>query len=261
MKISVSFTLRLVCLMGALSLASCSSSDDDDGTDTTTNTPVNEATDTADIAPDNEGTDTTTTTPINDETDTTSNTPIDDDTDTSDNQPVNADADVADNLPVSNVELAETLDDTALAQLEGIYLRRGYGDLFVYENNRTTIYALTENTCLQIISVGGLNGLSADEVAQTRFELQGDELTLAIPGDAFVTQLQRQESLPARCDDTVARDAQGVFDYLWETFDEYYAFFDLRNVDWAAEYARRLPEVATATDDVALFSLLSDLLS
>jgi len=68
-------------------------------------------------------------------------------------------------------------------------------------------------------------------------------------------------TLPARCDDVVARDAQGTFDYVWETFDEYYAFFDQRNVDWAAEYARQLPKVGEATDDVALFGLLSDLLS
>jgi len=52
-----------------------------------------------------------------------------------------------------------------------------------------------------------------------------------------------------------------VFDYVWNTFNEYYAFFELRDVDWAAEYARQSPRVAEATDDAALFSLLSDLLS
>ena len=112
-----------------------------------------------------------------------------------------------------------------------------------------------------MVSFEGLIGLSPEDVAQTRFEIQGDELTLFFPGDAFVTQLQRQEAVPARCEETLGRDSQSIFDFVWETFDEYYAFFDLRGVDWAAEFARQLPQVGTATDDEALFSLLSDLLS
>lgn len=163
--------------------------------------------------------------------------------------------------PADDVVPESILDESALAEIEGIWEHRGYGDLYVYENDRTTWYALTENTCLQIFSFAGLIGLSDDEVSQTRYTLQGDELTFTFPGEAFVTQLQRQEEIPTRCDDAVARDAQGVFDYLWATFDEYYAFFDLRGVDWAAEYARHLPQVAAATDDDALFTLLSDLLS
>jgi hypothetical protein len=165
------------------------------------------------------------------------------------------------NQPADDDVPESLLNESALTEIEGIWEHRGYGDLYVYENNRTTWYALTENTCLQVFSFAGLIGLSADEVSQTRYALQGDELTFAFPGEAFVTQLQRREEIPSRCDDTVARDAQGVFDYLWATFDEYYAFFDLRGVDWAAEYARNLPQVAAVTDDEALFTLLSDLLS
>lgn len=187
------------------------------------------------------------------------------DSDTTDNQPVEdgitADSDTDDIQPAAEGALNATLDEAALAQLEGTWERRGYGDLYVYENNRTTWYTLTENTCLQVFSFAGLIGLSPDEVSQTRYELQGDELTLAFPGGAFVTRLQRQETVPARCNETVASDAQGVFDFMWETFDEYYAFFELRDVDWVAEYARQLPNVAAVTNDDALFALLSDLLS
>lgn len=161
----------------------------------------------------------------------------------------------------STVMPTTLLDDTALMELEGIYERRGYGNLFVYENNRTTLFTLTENTCLEVVTFEGLIGLPADEVAQTRFALEGNNLTLAFPGDVFVTQLQRQEELPARCDETIARDAQSVFDFTWETFNEYYAFFDERGVDWAAENARLQPEVGSATDDDLLFELLSELLS
>lgn len=166
-----------------------------------------------------------------------------------------------DSAPVPNDDPALILDEAALAQLEGIYEQRGYGNLFVFADNRTTAYSLTENTCLEIASFPGLAGLSSEEVAQTRYALQGEQLSLAIAGEAFVTRLERLSELPARCDDTVARDAQGMFDYVWATFDEYYAFFELRDVDWPAENARLAPRIGDVTDDAALFDLLSDLVS
>ena len=179
----------------------------------------------------------------------------------SDDSSVSGDNDGLDQFDSTGMPTA-TLDDTVLIDLEGIWERRGYGNLYSYENNRTTWYTVTENTCLEVASFDGLIGLSADEVSQTRYALEGDELTIAFPGDLFVTQLQRQEEVPARCDETLARDAQGMFDFVWETFDEYYAFFNLRNVDWAAEYAAQLPRVGAAIDDDdALFKLLADLLS
>ena len=153
------------------------------------------------------------------------------------------------------------LNDNALAQLTGVWEQRGYGNVYEYSGDRTTWYTVTENTCLEIATDPGLVGFSSEEIAQSRYNLRGNQLTLAFPAEAFPIRLEKLDALPARCEDTVARDAQGVFDYVWQTFDEYYAFFELRNVDWPAQYANRLPAVAGATDDDALFGLLSDLLS
>lgn len=153
------------------------------------------------------------------------------------------------------------LDEGSLEQFEGFWEQRGYGNLFDFDGSRTTSFALTENTCIEINTDPGLAGLSPEEISQTFYDLQGDQLIVAFPGEAFATRLHRVDALPERCADTVARDAQGTFDYLWQTFDEYYAFFELRNVDWLAQYESQLPRVAEATDDAALFSLLSDLLS
>jgi hypothetical protein len=153
------------------------------------------------------------------------------------------------------------LDDAALQQLEGIWEQRGYGNIYEYTGNRTTWYTVTENTCLEVVTDHGLVGLSDDDVAQTRYNLEGNQLSIAFPAEPFMRRLERLENLPARCEETLARDAQSVFDFTWETFDEYYAFFDLRNVDWAAEYQNQLPGVAEVTDDASLFELLANLLS
>lgn len=167
----------------------------------------------------------------------------------------------SDNDPVVDDSPMTPLNDASLALLEGIWEQRGYGNIYEYTGNRTTWYTVTENTCLEVVTDPGLVGLSTEQIGQTLYNLQGNNLTLAFPGEAFARRLEKLEGLPARCEDIVARDAQGVFDYVWETFDEYYAFFNLRNVDWAAEYADKLPAVAEVTDDATLFSLLSDLLS
>jgi len=107
-------------------------------------------------------------------------------------------------------------------------------------------------------------GISPSELELTTFSLdssEGDELSLLIPGDAFALTLNRLDELPARCNEQVPRDAQSVFDYLWNTFDQFYAFFELRGVDWDAEFARQSVRIADVENDADLFSLLSDLLS
>jgi len=156
---------------------------------------------------------------------------------------------------------ARLLDEAALAELTGAWEQRGYGNLFVFEGDRTTLFSLNEATCLEIVSFDGVAGIPPEELEQTLFGLEGDELSLLVPGSAFPVRLTRLDTLPARCDEPVASDAQGVFDYVWNTFDEYYAFFELRGVDWAEEYARQLPRVGDVDDDADLFGLISDLLS
>lgn len=154
-----------------------------------------------------------------------------------------------------------SLDDDAQLELSGVWEQRGYGNLYVFENNRTTLYSLNEATCLEISSFDGVAGLSDEELEMSRFGLDGDDLSLLIAGSAYPIRLSRLDAVPARCEEPVANDPQAVFDYVWNTFDEYYAFFELRGVDWAAEYARQLPRVGDVDDDEALFTLLSDLLS
>ena len=172
----------------------------------------------------------------------------------------NDDSDI--NIPAMDGSTANiVLDDAGLELLEGNWEQRGYGNLYTFADNRTTWFSLLENSCLEIVSFEGLIGLTDEEISQTRYSLDGDQLTLALPGEAFELRFERLDAVPDRCNEPVANDAQAVFDYLWETFDEYYAFFNLRNVDWNAQFALQVPRVAEVVDDDSLFSLLSDLLS
>jgi hypothetical protein len=70
---------------------------------------------------------------------------------------------------------------------------------------------------------------------------------------------QRQPELPAACRQLAApADASRLFEIVWTTFDEHYAFFAERGVDWSL--ARRAAPPPGA-DDEALFAALSQALA
>lgn len=58
-----------------------------------------------------------------------------------------------------------------------------------------------------------------------------------------------------------ANDPEAVFENLWNTFNEEYAPFEERQVDWQAEYTKYHAMVDQETTEAELFSILSQLLA
>ncbi len=56
-------------------------------------------------------------------------------------------------------------------------------------------------------------------------------------------------------------DAPATFDYLWNKVNEQYAYFDVKNVDWDAVYARYAPEIRSGMSDDSLFFQLGSMLN
>ena len=57
-----------------------------------------------------------------------------------------------------------------------------------------------------------------------------------------------------------AKDPEAIFENLWTTFQEEYAPFSERNVDWQAEYNTYRPMVDANTTDAELFDIISQIL-
>ena len=55
-------------------------------------------------------------------------------------------------------------------------------------------------------------------------------------------------------------NAVDVFQSLWTEVDENYPFFDLRNIDWDAVYARNRPRVENGMPNDSLYNVLADML-
>jgi hypothetical protein len=52
-----------------------------------------------------------------------------------------------------------------------------------------------------------------------------------------------------------------IFENLWNTFNEEYAPFDERNIDWNAEYSRFRPLISENTSQDELYVVLTQLLA
>jgi hypothetical protein len=56
------------------------------------------------------------------------------------------------------------------------------------------------------------------------------------------------------------RDPEKNFEELWETFNNRYPFFELRNVDWKKQYDIYRPKVTSKTSDDELFEIFCQML-
>ena len=73
----------------------------------------------------------------------------------------------------------------------------------------------------------------------------------------FILLSCNSESLKSSKDNQISTD---LFIELWELFDENYAFFELRNVNWKAEKKKHLQKIATIQNDTLLFEEFCNLL-
>lgn len=58
-----------------------------------------------------------------------------------------------------------------------------------------------------------------------------------------------------------ANNPEAIFENLWTTFNEEYAPFEERNIDWQEQYETFRPMVNSGTTDEELFSVISNMLS
>jgi len=80
---------------------------------------------------------------------------------------------------------------------------------------------------------------------------------------AFEAQLERLDALPEICtgDNLITEQTPtATFEHLWHTFNDHYAFFEKRGVDWDAQYDELRPIVNDAMSDSDLFDVIEALL-
>jgi hypothetical protein len=144
---------------------------------------------------------------------------------------------------------------------DGYWRTEGYGEVIQVLPDRFRHFEVTELTCVE-------------RDPKPRAELTtaiGTVLQRTTDGEAEAVTVRRGISryrwlrlpkLPAPCDAPAPEaSARAVFDTLWHTFDEHYAFFGLRGVDWAGVGRQARARLADVKSDDELFVFLTQMLA
>lgn len=145
--------------------------------------------------------------------------------------------------------------------IQGTWEQTGYGKLLRIEGKTADTFDFTRNTC---IKTSELDSEELDQVIN-KVALTSDKKSFSRtpPGAAFTEIHNKLDALPDSCHAGRIIEASTpilVFDHLWNTFNDYYAFFAERNVDWEQQRADYRPKVTDDMSDEALFTLLSEML-
>lgn len=144
---------------------------------------------------------------------------------------------------------SQTLPSSTAQELQGVWERSGYGTLLNLNGDELTVFEATRASCYLRDA-----GAAAELIGQFPFvEIDGDQLQLSESELGLPAIFNRIDSLPAVCDNPIGESITEQFDHLWHTFNDYYAFFNERGVNWMSQYDQWRPTLSdqSTEDDLA----------
>lgn len=162
-----------------------------------------------------------------------------------------------------------TTTDGPTAPLDGVWQTEGYGWVYAVEGDAVQVFEVTGETCMQVV-VGTVVDTSGE---QTRVALEvpglftlgmsvwpdGDAMRFLADGLIVAPPATNVGALPPACEGAPDPSPLAVFDTLTSWFDEHYALFDDRDVDWPAAVAQHRQQLEDS--DADLFTVVTDLLT
>lgn len=140
------------------------------------------------------------------------------------------------------------------SNIEGVWQMRGYGWIFTIDDTQVNTYDTTSISCLP-------SNEYPREMMSEDYSIDGSVLTLHIGISTYT--LDRLEQLPDICSSLSRKQKKDPvlnFEVLWNTFNEQYAYFELRDADWEALYKKYRTQVTSKTKDLELYTLFTEML-
>jgi carboxyl-terminal processing protease len=157
---------------------------------------------------------------------------------------------------------SETDSDTEQDPFQGYWMTHGYGMAMEAADGVVKLYRLTSMSCIPWYE-GPYEGLYLPEFEISILMEDEDNLVLQNRMTLYYTA-SRVEALPSLCDGggtEMSQDPELAFEVFWHTFDEHYAFFELREVDWLAAYEEQRSRVTSETTPDELFGVLCEMVA
>ena len=152
---------------------------------------------------------------------------------------------------------SQTLPSNTAMELQGVWERSGYGLLLNVDGDALSVFEATRASCY-------LRDAGATAEFMGEFPIvviDEDQLQLSESGLGLPAIFDRIDSLPAVCDNPIGESITEQFDHTWHTFNDYYAFFNERGVDWMNHYDQWRPTLSDQGSDEDLAQALIGLLT
>ncbi|WP_245876802.1 S41 family peptidase [Streptomyces uncialis] len=153
------------------------------------------------------------------------------------------------------------------APADGVWRMDGYGLFVTVSGGVLRTWDTTALSCLPGLTAtrqgapgpGGEVRFGSPEAVLIVRQRGTDRATLAVDGGVGTRDMRRVPALPELCGRAPATGPLANFDVFWQTFEENYAFFAARGVDWDAVRAKYRPKVTARTTPAELFDILAEM--
>jgi carboxyl-terminal processing protease len=155
---------------------------------------------------------------------------------------------------------------------DGYWKSDGLNTIFEIKGNQGLLCEVTQISCFCPALPSASNQPKAQLNQQgsdtyflgMKLTMAGDKMGVFLPDAPFYSSWSKITELPDLCKNggtPKTQEPEVNFQVLWHTFQEKYAFFDVRKIDWQAQYDKYQPLVKADMSQSELFSLMSDMIA
>ena len=162
----------------------------------------------------------------------------------------------------SNDKPKPTRDDgvaSAFNEVRGTWIDPGTGSIWQFDQSNFTAYNFNSYGCVQIEHLPLAN--VEDALSYLEKNVQN---TLIFNNKGTNPQIFNTiAELPISClDENLLSNNDLVtnFEFFWHSMNDYYAFFEQRNVDWQAVYDQYRPQISNNLTELAFFEIIDDII-
>ena len=141
--------------------------------------------------------------------------------------------------------------------LNGHWIQQGYGNLVTITDSMIIVYEGTSRSCFPDMEIERSYLTAFGEITEIT------EASFTLRDGITDYQFLRVDSIPLACqplDEETRYDPEFNFEVAWHTFNDQYAYFGVRAIDWQAVYDTFRPRVSAETSDLELYLLLEEMI-
>lgn len=150
---------------------------------------------------------------------------------------------------------------SVFSSYKGVWELKGAGDIWAFGEDKFTTYSYNSFGCIKDMEVDladieeAINYLSiTDDSTRITYDSLGSNK------DSF--QLRGQLPEICKAENLLTQtDLVTNFEFLWHSMNDYYAFFELRDIDWQGVYEEYRPQITATTTKPEFFEMMDDIFS